>query len=211
MSTQAHLRVGRCMLPLAYCMAIGAGSCTAGDSSDTTGDARIEDAPSDASAFPERAVSPIIIPPVPDVIGDQCTSFGEITHEDGGGCLSPWTGCPSQLDCYRGFFFCECTNCDLPLPVSDCSWRLEGEGLLVRSDAGAGQEFSLVTRINSQGPGRTTLSRRVSLDACGESTGWYYVSADPNLIEIALCPASCDEQRGGTATFVLGRFGCPLT
>jgi hypothetical protein len=68
-----------------------------------------------------------------------------------------------------------------------------------------------ISRLDTQGLGMSTLPLRPSLDACGESTGWYYVFSDPNHLEITLCPASCDEQQAGTFGFVLHRFGCPVT
>jgi hypothetical protein len=202
-------------LASACSLQLGVSSCSAAGDSPAGEDGVPIDAtaPGDVSGNPgpeaDRGQGSTIVIPLPDSWADACDRNVEVSWE-GVACHSPRTGCPSHLECFQGSTYCLCFDCEIPLPPGDCSWHLEGEDLIPQAaDAGL---FTLIKRIGTEGGlPMSELSLQPSLDACGSSAGWYYRFSDPTHLEIALCPASCDEQQTGAFRFVVYRSGCPIT
>jgi hypothetical protein len=187
-------------------LAVVAGSCVLGllqtsCSADETG---AVDAGADA-AF-DVAVAEMSTPPDRIAIED---GESDTSDSDGQACVpgerrpcgAHTTGCPTIGTCYERFgFVCGCKDCRLVLASDTCSWTLEGESLML----GASQVEQ------SDDGGTRSLSALGEAGACGGFDG-YFATASGRNATITLCPASCQKNQSGAASYSLRRTGCPPT
>jgi hypothetical protein len=116
-------------------------------------------------------------------------------------CGAHTTGCPTTGTCYERFgFVCGCIDCRLVLGRDTCSWTLEGDSLVLGASQVEQMDVGGMRLLSALGEG----------GACGALDGYFATASGRNLT-ITLCPASCQKNQNGAASYSLQRTGCPPT